>query len=350
MQRLSTHRFAVLGVLVIGAALAFGHAPRADAQQAQPKPRTSRPTAQPAAPTATTPSTAVPAAATPSVTTAGRPSEPASPPGDLTTPAAPAPVYVDDTKAWEAAAPPPGSSSYALGTGDVVRVSVFQQPDMTTETRVSEAGTITVPLLGPVAVGGGTAKQAEARIAAQLRSRGFVRDPQVNVTLMQFKSKQVSVLGYVSRPGRFALEEGSYRLTDVLALAGGALPDSADVVTLVRVVDGKSRKYDIDLPALFKSGDFSQNPEVIAGDSIYVARAPTFYIYGEVNRPGVYRMEKDMTLMQALSMGGGITLRGTEKNIQIRRRDGSGKYATMAGALTDPLQANDVIFVRESLF
>jgi polysaccharide export outer membrane protein len=180
--------------------------------------------------------------------------------------------------------------------------------------------------------------------------RGFVRDPQVNVTVLQFKSRQVSVLGLVNRPGRYSLEEGSYRLTDVLALAGGAEPEAAETVTLVRVVDGKSQKFEIDLPSLFKGGDFSKNPEIRAGDSIYVQRAPIFYIYGEVNRPGAFRIEKDMTLMQALSVGGGITARGTEKNIQIRRRDGSGAYVTYKGSLSDIVQADDVIYVRESLF
>jgi len=201
-----------------------------------------------------------------------------------------------------------------------------------------------------VPVEGVTAKRVEDRIALLLKSRGFVRDPQVTVTVLQFKSRQVSVLGLVSRPGRYALEEGVYRLTDVLALAGGALSDSSDTVTLVRVAGGKTLKYEIDLPALFRSGDFSRNPEILAGDSIYVSRAPLVYIYGEVNRPGAFRLEKDMSLMQGLSMAGGVTLRGTEKNIQIRRRDGNGKYVTVAGALTDALHPDDVVFVRESLF
>jgi polysaccharide export outer membrane protein len=239
---------------------------------------------------------------------------------------------------------------YPIGVGDVLRVIVFQQPDMTVETRVSEVGTISFPLLGQVQVSGITARLVEERIATLLRSRGFVRDPQVVATVLQFKSRQVAVLGQVNRPGRYALEEGVYRLTDVLALAGGTIPDSADVVTLVRVAGGKTAKYEIDLPGLFRAGDFSNNPEVLAGDTIHVARAPMFYIYGEVTRPGAFRLEKDMTLMQALSMGGGITLRGTEKNIQIRRRSGNGQYTTLTGAPGDAIQRDDVIFVRQSLF
>jgi polysaccharide export outer membrane protein len=232
-----------------------------------------------------------------------------------------------------------------------VRISVFQQPDMATETRVSEVGTITFPLVGAVPVGGGTAKQAEDKIARLLRTRGFVKDPQVNVTILQFKSRQVSVLGSINRPGRYALEEGPYRVTDVLALAGGSSPDGGDIVTLVRLGENnKTIKLDIDLPALFKQGEFANNLEVINGDSIYVARAPVFYIYGEVQRPGAFRLEKDMTIMQALSMGGGLTLRGTEKNMQVRRRDAKGDFTNFKANLTDLLAPNDVIYVRESLF
>jgi polysaccharide export outer membrane protein len=256
----------------------------------------------------------------------------------------------EEAIAFEAGTAEEAALGYPLGVGDVVRVSVYQQPDMTTETRVSELGTITVPLLGPVPVAGVTAKRVEDRITLLLKSRGFVREPQITVTVLQFRSRQVSVLGLVSRPGRYPLEEGTYRLTDVLALAGGALLEGADTVTLVRTAGGKTQKFEIDLPSLFKSGDFTNNPVVLGGDSIYVARAPLFYIYGEVNRPGAFRLEKDLTLMQALSMGGGTTQRGTEKNIQIRRRNANGDYDMLKGALNDRIQPNDVIFVRESLF
>ncbi len=204
-------------------------------------------------------------------------------------------------------------------------MTVFQQPDMMTETRVAETGTITFPLIGPVEVGGGTAKQAEDKIVRLLKSKGFVKDPQVNVTVLQFNSQQVSVLGHVNRPGRYPLQEGTYRLTDVIAMAGGVSPDGADSVTLVRQRGGKTITLEVDLPALFKSNGALINPEVVGGDSIYVDRYPYFYIYGEVQRPGVYRLEKGMTVMQALSVGGGFTLRAARKDIQINRRDKTGQ-------------------------
>jgi polysaccharide export outer membrane protein len=89
---------------------------------------------------------------------------------------------------------------------------------------------------------------------------------------------------------------------------------------------------------------------VAPGDSIYVDRAPLFYIYGEVNRPGAFRLEEGMTVMQALSLGGGLTARGTEKNVQIRRHSANGQYETRKSSLADVLQPDDVVFVRESLF
>jgi polysaccharide export outer membrane protein len=259
-------------------------------------------------------------------------------------------VQRSPTPTLDPATPRELSVGYPLGVGDVIRVTIFQQPDMTTETRVSESGTVTIPVLGPVPVGNVTARRAEERVAALLKARGLVRDPQVVVTVLQFRSRQVSVLGLVARPGRYALEEGVYRLSDVLAIAGGALPDGADSVTLVRVRDGKSERHDVDLPSLFRSGDFSGNPEVLPGDSIYVARAPVFYIYGEVTRPGAFRLDRGITVMQALALGGGLTQRGTEKNIQIRRRDATGRYVTLKSTLADGIQADDVLFVRESLF
>jgi polysaccharide export outer membrane protein len=242
------------------------------------------------------------------------------------------------------------AKGYTLGVGDVVRITVFQQPDMVTEARVSEVGTIAVPLLGPVEVGSLSTKQVEMRIANQLRARGLVREPYVNVTILQFKSRQVSVLGYVNRPGRFALEEGIYRMTDVLALAGGAISGASDSVTLLRISEGKVVKFDLDLPTMFRAAASEQNVEVLPGDTVYVEKAPVFYIYGEVQRPGAYRLEKDMTVMQALSVGGGLTLRGTEKNMRLTRRGAQGKLDTMVPAMNDLVYPDDVINVRQSLF
>jgi polysaccharide export outer membrane protein len=244
-----------------------------------------------------------------------------------------------------------GVSTYPLGTGDVVRVTVFQQPDMTTETRVTESGTLTFPLLGQVEVAGLNTKELEAKIANLLKTRGFVKDPQVTVTISQFKSRQISIIGHVSHPGRYPLEEGSYTLTEAIALAGGVTEDAADDVLLLRQRDGKTITVSVDLPTLFRSNGALTDPEVIGGDTIYVDRYPYFYMYGEVQRPGVYRLQKGMTMMQALSVGGGFTLRASKKDIQVNRRDArTGKITTFVAQLNDLLLPDDVVYIKESLF
>jgi polysaccharide export outer membrane protein len=331
------------GAMVV--ALASGCLTPVWAQQpaaARPKPVTTKP-ASPKPPTGAVGVPALPAA----------PVEATRPP----VPAAAAEPVKDAARQMEEVAAPvieqvDRAKAYLLGPGDVLRVTVFQQPDMGSEGRVSEIGTYSVPLLGPVAVGGLTVRQVEAQIAYLLRRGGFVREPQVNVNILAFKSRQVSVLGYVARPGRYFLEEGVYHVTDVLALAGGTAPGASDVVILVR--EGRDgvpgARFEINVPGLFRAGSTPADLEVLSGDSLFVDRAPFFYIYGEVQRPGSFRLESDMTVMQALSVAGGVNVRGTVKNMQITRKDSGGKPVTFAPALQDTVKPDDVIFVRESIF
>lgn len=325
---------------------------------------------------------------------------------------------------------------YLLGAGDSIRVNVFQNPDMTTETRVSESGTITYPLIGEIKVGGKTIQAAEQIIAKALMSGGFVKHPQVNIILLQVRGNQVAVLGLVNRPGRysletfnthlseilataggvapiagngtavlagtrngqpykyevdvaslflsdkkgqdivvnngdviyitpgnqisiigqvlrpgrFALESGKMNLVDALALSGGMIPTASDSVVITGVRDGKPFKQEVDVAGLFLSKDKAAEVTVVAGDQIYVHRAPVYYIYGEVQRASSYRVERNMTVVQALAQGGGPTVRGTQRSIKLYRRNDSGTIEKTTPKLTDPIKADDVLFVEESLF
>jgi polysaccharide export outer membrane protein len=241
-------------------------------------------------------------------------------------------------------------SREVLGAGDTIRVTVFQNPDLTTETRVSERGTIAFPLIGEVALGGRTPTEAGAWIAEQLKQGNLLKSPQVNVSVLQLRSRQVSVLGHVARPGRYALDDTSSRLTDILALAGGIGPAGDDIVTVIATRGGKIQKLEVDVPGMYRSGDLSKNIEVGNGDTIFVQRAPVFYIYGEVQRAGAYRLEPDMVVMRALSLGGGLTPRGTDRGLKIHRRLPDGAVHKLDAKLTDTVQPDDVIYVRESLF
>lgn len=252
-----------------------------------------------------------------------------------------------------AAAAPAATSApdYVMAAGDVVRVQVFQNPDLTLESRISESGTVTMPLIGAVRLGGLTAAEAERRIASALEGGGFLQRPQVTVLLLQIRGSQVSVLGQVGRPGRFPLETARTRLSDMLALAGGTLPAGDDMVVVTGVREGQPFRREVDLPALFLPGGAADADLVLqGGDVIFVHRAPTVYIFGQAQRPGAFRIEREMTVMQALALAGGPTPRGSLNRLQLHRSDGNGGIATVVPRLSDPVRANDVIYVRESLF
>ncbi|MDD5332962.1 MAG: polysaccharide export protein EpsE [Rhodoferax sp.] len=242
------------------------------------------------------------------------------------------------------------ATDYPLGAGDAIRIQVFQNPDLTIETRVSENGSITYPLIGAVQLGGLSIAVAEKKIADALQTGGFIQNPQVNIVLMQIRGNQVSVLGQVNRPGRFPLETANTRLSDMLANAGGATAGGDDIAIVVGVRNGKQFRKQIDIPSIFLDDKLQDNIVLQGGDSIYVHRAPVFYIYGEAQRPGAFRVERDMTIMQALAQGGGPTARGSEKRLRLHRRAADGSIQLIEPQLTDPVLPNDVIYVKESIF
>lgn len=239
--------------------------------------------------------------------------------------------------------------SYKLGAGDVIRITVFQNPDLTLETRVSESGTITYPLIGTVSLGNLTLEAAERQIAKSLKDGGYVQQPQVNIGLTQVRGSQVSVLGQVNRPGRFPLETFNTRLSDVLAMAGGIAATGSDKVVITGTRDGKSFRQEVDFPVIFSGTNNQQDMFIAGGDVVYVNRAPVFYIYGEAQRPGAYRIERDMTVQQAIALGGGATQRGSDSRIRINRKSADGKNKQISPELSDTVQADDVIYIRESI-
>jgi len=239
---------------------------------------------------------------------------------------------------------------YRLGAGDNVRVSVFGNPDLTVETRVSEAGTITYPLVGVVKVGGLTISLAQQAIAKALHDGNFIKQPQVTILPLLIRSSQVSVFGQVNRAGRFALETFDTRVSEMIAIAGGISPGGADVAILTGERAGKPYRKEIDVAALFLQSRTGDDVVVVAGDVIYVHRAPMFYIYGEVTRPGSYRVERGMTIRQALVQGGGLSPKGTERGMRLHRRGPDGQLQVVRPNLDDLVQGDDVVHVGESLF
>ena len=245
----------------------------------------------------------------------------------------------------------PARSETVLGVGDSLKITVFQNPDLTVDAaRISENGQINFPLIGNVALSGLTVSAAEQKIAKSLRDGGFVLRPQVTITVGTIRSSLISILGQVGKPGRYPIEQVGTKVSEMIAAAGGVVSGGADVITLVGTRNGRPVKLDIDMPAILQSGKAELDITVENGDIVYVDRAPTAYIYGEVQRPGMFKLERGMTLMQALAQSGGLTARGTQRGMKVHRRDAAGAVTVSDIGLNDPVVRDDVIYVKESLF
>ena len=175
-------------------------------------------------------------------------------------------------------------------------------------------------------------------------------NPQVSGDdIIYVNAREVSVLGQVNRPGKYSVVSGVRTVLDFLSQAGGVSSSGADKIVVITKRNGKTKKHEIDVDQLYRKGDTSENFDMTDGDSIYVPRMPVFYIYGEVQRPGAFRLERNMNLAQALSTGGGLSARGTERGIKIKRQV-NGVLETLRANASDLLQADDVVFVGESLY
>ena len=252
--------------------------------------------------------------------------------------------------AQNAALPTTAAAQYRIALGDMIRITVFQSPDLSLETRITEAGVISYPLLGSVTLAGLTVAEAEQRIANGLRTGNFVKQPQVSINVVQARGNQVSVLGQVGRPGRYPLETGEVRMTDMLATAGGVPPGGSDIVVVVGTRNGRPYRVEVDLPTVFSANRRGTDVLLENGDVIWVERSPTIYLYGDVQRPGAMRLERDMTVMQALASAGGLTQRGTARGLRVSRKDAAGATREVEPKMTDTLRPDDVVFVRESVF
>lgn len=236
-----------------------------------------------------------------------------------------------------------------IGPDDALRITVYGYDDLKTETRVSADGRITFPLIGELSVKDMSAIKLEENIASRLKQGGFIHDPHVTVAIMENISKQVSVLGYVNKPGRYPLNSDS-SIVDLIAMAGGSNDLADNKIVITRTTEGKSQKIELDLRNYLENKDVTNAFKMQQGDSVYVPKAAIFYIYGDVQKPGSYRLDPDLTVVKALSIAGGLTLRGSEDRIHIKRKSQSGELLEVDADLGSPIEKDDVIFVNERWF
>jgi polysaccharide export outer membrane protein len=199
-------------------------------------------------------------------------------------------------------------------------------------------------------VAGLTLPATERKIGQMLKDGGFVLNPQVNILLSQGLGNLVSVIGEVNTPGRYSLEAAGGHLSGMLAAAGGISATGGDHVIVTGIRGGKPFRREIDIVKIFDGGATADDIDLSGGDTLFVNRAPMFYIYGQVQKPGQVRLERNMTVMQALAAGGGVTGKGTSRGLVHHRRDASGKVKEEGVSLDDDVRDQDVIYVKESLF
>lgn len=249
--------------------------------------------------------------------------------------------------------PVTGNAVRAVGPGDMLRIVVLGQPELTTDLTVTASGEITAPFLGTINVENLSPEAIARKIAKGMKDGGFLRSPQVVVEVTQVRSRLASIYGEIQRPGRYAIE-GSLSLLELLALAGGVRNGADDRAVLMRraMVPGQPREQ---LEFLVGNRIVPtrevQDVELQPGDVVFIPTAPRFYIYGEVGQPGAYPAEQDLNIMRALALAGGVNARGSESRILIRRVDEfTGEMQNISVELSDPVLPGDVIYVNERWF
>jgi polysaccharide biosynthesis/export protein len=228
---------------------------------------------------------------------------------------------------------------------DSISIKVVNQPDMDTTTRVETDGTISFPYVGRIRAAGLSEDQLARTIERQLAARQIVTEPHVLVEISTFGT-QASVQGQVGVPGVYTLDRPT-NLTQLLSRAGG-LRDAGLGGTVTVRRGGTVRKFESrDVQAGRGPGaDF----RIANNDEVFVDQAPFFYLYGYVNRAGEYPLLRPLTVQQAISIGGGLAILGSEWRIRVKRMSGNGQTYEVPASLDDQVEAGDTIIVSERIF
>jgi len=274
-------------------------------------------------------------------------------------------VFCTFIAAWLAAAAgfaQPEQGEYVIGSQDSVTVTVYDHADLTGKYTVESDGSFTFPLIGRVKASGLTLHQLEDSLKTSL-SDGYLKNPQISVSMDEYKSQRVFVMGEVRAPGAYQLT-GNMTIIEVLAKAGGTTQTAAEEVLIVRPhaatkgsgsVEGPTLATDSEASVLktnireLQSGSLSQNLTLKDGDTIVVNKAQSVYVFGQVRAPGAYPIDRGTTVLQALSLAGGVTDRGSTGRIKIVRAvDGAKKE--LKAKLTDTVEPGDTLIVAERYF
>jgi polysaccharide biosynthesis/export protein len=250
-------------------------------------------------------------------------------------------------------------NNYVVGPQDVLAITVFDQQDLGGKYAVEADGTFTFPLIGRVKAGGLTLREVEGALRAEL-ANGFFKNPQVTVAVEQYRSQRIFIVGEVKNAGTYSLT-GDMTLIEALARAGSATEAASGEALIVRLGGGVKREgpvlpdqeegtevIRVDIKEL-QSGKLSSNAQLQDGDTIFIPRAELVYVFGQVKSPGAFPLQKGTTVLQALSLAGGVNDRGATGRIRIARVF-RGHKVEIKARLEDVVHPGDTIIVPERFF
>jgi len=243
-------------------------------------------------------------------------------------------------------------TDYVVGAQDVLTITVFGEPDISGKFTVEQDGTFTFPQIGRIKAGGATLRAVEQQLVTKLAD-GYLKNPQVSVSIENYRSQRILILGEVRQPGEYQLT-GDMTLLSALARAGSTTPTASREATIVRQRkapkpgDDPSEIIKVDLTDL-QAGNMSLNIPLQDGDTINVLKAHSVFVAGQVKTPGAYAVDSETTVLQVVSLAGGLTDRGSDSRIRVQRTV-KGKRVEIAVKLTDLVMPGDTIIVRERFF
>jgi len=251
---------------------------------------------------------------------------------------------------------------YVVGRQDVLNITSQDDPALSGKFTVEADLTFTFPLIGRVRAGGLTLREVESQLQAKLIDDGYFTDPQIRVSIEQYKSQKVYIVGEVRSPGAYALS-GDMRLVEALALAGSTLPTAAGEVVIVPAgADMVLQPASVDAAKAaggsvvrvnlreLQNGAFEQNVQLSGGDTVFVLKAENIYVFGQVKNPGAYPLQQDVTtVLQGLALAGGVTERGATSRVEIVRVV-KGEQKKIKVKLEEPLLPGDTIVVPQRFF
>jgi polysaccharide export outer membrane protein len=252
-----------------------------------------------------------------------------------------------------------------IGPGDSLDVAEFHTPEFHSAVRVSETGTIRLPLIDEVQIGGMDEQGAAHVIEEALQAKGMLLHPHVSVAVTIYAGQDVSVLGEVARPGVYAFTL-HHRLLDLISAAAGLSPNAGRLVNVFHRNDPKTPHPVVLDPSGTGQGmeqgnaqGADHNPELAPGDTVQVSRAGLVYVIGDVVRPGGFPVDpaQGLTVVQALSLAWGPSQNaGASKALLIREQKGGRTLITLNlrrmihGQDPDqPIYDRDILFVPDSV-